>query len=504
LRPATAARDGKFERPLSFKMTDPLQLSLVMMIKRRWVRVITGLGLVIGSGVTSIAVSSSDPAGAATAPLGAGGEYHALAPQRVLDTRSGINDPAPPGAKALIPGVGQAFEVQLLGQGGLLPVAASAQVLAVAVNITVVGPTEQGYLRVFGKGAAEGDSSLVNFQAGQDVPNMAIVRPGTEGKIVIRLVSEGAAGTAHVLIDVFGWFSTSNPAAPAGARLIPVGPGRIYDSRNPLFGPDPVTAAEVVTVKIRGADSLNPVATDIVPDLPAVVGALVNVTGVNNRSGSQPTFVSVVPETPIPGQWPTTSNLNLRAGQIKPNLVLVPVGADGAIRLFNERGSVDLVVDIVGYLVNGGDPTKAAGRVVPLTSPFRVLDTRQPAFGSAPLAPGRAEDWSFNDFVHDVKINDVPVGNQSALIGNFTATGLQRPGDWFTPVDTFMTAFPTPASSGAPPEASNLNLVENASVPNMALFKYGGDATDPYRVRVYNYNGFVHYLVDVSAVVLAD
>jgi hypothetical protein len=70
-----------------------------------------------------------------------------------------------------------------------------------------------------------------------------------------------------------------------------------------------------------------------------------------------------------------------------------------------------------------------------------------------------------------------------------------------------MTAFPTPAGASAPPpEASNLNLVENESVPNMALLKYGpvGDATDPHRVRVYNYNGFVHYLVDVSAVVLAD
>ena len=68
-----------------------------------------------------------------------------------------------------------------------------------------------------------------------------------------------------------------------------------------------------------------------------------------------------------------------------------------------------------------------------------------------------------------------------------------------------MTAFPTPAgASGAPPEASNLNLVENESVPNMALLKYGDDAANPYRVRIYNYNGFVHYLVDVSAVVLAD
>lgn len=487
-------------------MTDPLQLSPVVTINRRWVRVVSALGLVIGSAATSIALTSSGSGRASAAgALGAGGEYHALAPARVLDTRSGINDPTAPGAKALIPGAGQAFEVQLLGQGGLPALAAAGDVLAVAVNVTVVSPTDQGYLRVFGKGAPEGDSSLVNFKAGQNVPNMAIVRPGTDGKIVVRLISEGAAGSAHVLIDVFGWFSTSSPTATRGARLMPVGPGRIFDSRNPLFGAKPVGPLQVVAVPIRGADSLNPAVTDIVPNSPNVVGALVNVTGVNNRSDSQPTFVSVVPETPAAGQWPTTSNLNLRPGQIKPNLVIVPVGADGSIRLFNESGSVDLVVDVVGYLVNGAADTTAAGRVVPLTSPFRVLDTRQPAFGSVALAPGKAEDWSFQKFVNDVSIGGVPVGKQSALIGNFTATGLERPADWFTPVDTFMTAFPTPVGAAtAPPEASNLNLVENASVPNMALFKYGGDAADPYRVRVYNYNGFVHYLVDVSAVVLAD
>ena len=488
-------------------MTDPLQLPRVMSIKRRWVRVVSALGLVVGSAATSIAVSSPDSGRAlAAAALGSGGEYHALAPQRVLDTRSGINDPVTPGPKALVPGTGQAFEVQLLGQGGLPAVGAAADVLAVAVNITVVNPNQQGYLRVFGKGATEGDSSLVNFQAGQNVPNMAIVRPGADGKIVIRLISEGTVGTADVLIDVFGWFSTSGHAN-RGARLIPVGPGRIYDSRNPTFGADPVTALEVVSVPIRGADSLNPAVNDIVPNSTNVVGALVNVTGVNNRGDSQATFVSVVPESPAAGQWPTTSNLNLRAGQIKPNLVLVPVGADGSIRLFNERGSVDLVVDIVGYLVNGMPADTAAGRVVPLTSPFRVLDTRQAAFGSASLAPGKAEDWSFHDFVNDVRIGGEWVGNQSALIGNFTATALERPAEYFTPVDTFMTAFPTPAGASAPPpEASNLNLVENESVPNMALLKYGpvGDATDPHRVRVYNYNGFVHYLVDVSAVVLAD
>ena len=39
---------------------------------------------------------------------------------------------------------------------------------------------------------------------------------------------------AQVLIDVFGWFSTSAEGSGAdnGARLIPVNPGRIVDTRD--------------------------------------------------------------------------------------------------------------------------------------------------------------------------------------------------------------------------------------------------------------------------------
>ena len=110
--------------------------------------------------------------------------------------------------------------------------------------------------------------------------------------------------------------------------------------------------------------------------------------------------------------------------------MIVPVGADGAIRLFNESGSVDLVVDVVGYLVNGAADTTAAGRVVPLTSPFRVFDTRQPAFGSVAARAGQGRGLELPDFANDVSIGGVPVGKQSALIGNFTATGLERPADW--------------------------------------------------------------------------
>ena len=52
---------------------------------------------------------------------------------------------------------------------------------------------------------------------------------------------------------------------------------------------------------------------------------------------------------------PTASNLNFVAGQTIPNLVVVPVGADGSIRLFNgSGGAVDLIADVAGYYLIGG------------------------------------------------------------------------------------------------------------------------------------------------------
>ncbi|HYN73258.1 MAG TPA: hypothetical protein VES60_12220, partial [Nakamurella sp.] len=53
---------------------------------------------------------------------------------------------------------------------------------------------------------------------------------------------------------------------------------------------------------------------------------------------------------------PTTSNLNFVAGQTIPNLVVVPVGANGGIRLFDgSGGTVHLIADIAGYYLAGPD-----------------------------------------------------------------------------------------------------------------------------------------------------
>lgn len=434
----------------------------------------------------------------------AGGEYHSLTPARIFDTRTKpgvtpINDVAPLGAKPLSPS-NPTFDIQLLGEGGVP--AEALDVLAVAVSITVVGPTKNGYLGAYATGSPS-VNSVLNFRTGQTMPNLAIVRPGTNGKLTIVLNGD-AVGTADVLIDVFGWWSTSTYAKTGtvddgderGARLeLPLtgSPGRIVDTRSPS---NPLTAGTQRDVTIRGA-VIKGTGTVIVEDTTDVIGVLVNVTAVSPTSFG---YVSVVPETPVSA--PATSNLNLAPGQTKANLVLVPVGADGKIHLYNSSGTTHLLVDVMGVLRMNRPESTRAGRVVPLTSPYRVLDTRQPAFGNVPLGPGQAEDWSFANFAASVNVGGVSVGNQSALLGNLTNAKLTRqyPSVGVTP--SYLTVCPgtCPLSGGGTPTYSNLNTVEYGPVPNLALVPYGANNT----VRIFNERGYAHYILDVSAVVLAD
>jgi hypothetical protein len=43
------------------------------------------------------------------------------------------------------------------------------------------------------------------------------------------------------------------------------------------------------------------------------------------------------------------SDLNVLRGVIATNLVVITVGSDGTINLFNDVGSLNLIVDILGY-----------------------------------------------------------------------------------------------------------------------------------------------------------
>jgi hypothetical protein len=457
-------------------------------IKRRGIlasALMLGATLMVSTGVGPFAPQ------AAFAALGAGGEYQPVTPSRVLDTRQ--PNSVPSGLRGF--GTSNGFDVKIAGATPLTGGAAvvpAANVLAVVANITVTGTSAPGYLTAFPSGGSLPNASNVNFNAGENVPNLAILRPGAGGSVRFVLTSSnGQPATGHVIVDIVGWFSTS--ASPTrGSRLVSLGPGRILDSRSNVARSGPLGATQSFRLQIRGADAVGPVRADYIPDSPSVSAVVLNITATAPTSD---TFIAVQPGD-FSG-FPSTSSLNLSAGQTKANLVIVPVGVDGGIRLFNERGSVQLIADVVGYFKSGVNDETRAGRVVPLDAPFRAADTRDPALGGpAKLGSGQAEDWDFGQFVQGVKVGGVWIGEQDTLLANLTATDLSFPYQTARS-DTFLTLYPGGTTL---PDSSNLNLLPGRAVPNLSVLRL----SDANKLTVYNDNGFVHYIIDVAAVVLQD
>lgn len=50
---------------------------------------------------------------------------------------------------------------------------------------------------------------------------------------------------------------------------------------------------------------------------------------------------------------PNASNLCHNAGQVVPNLVVAKVGAGGAVSIFNDAGSTDVIADVAGWFDAG-------------------------------------------------------------------------------------------------------------------------------------------------------
>jgi hypothetical protein len=440
---------------------------------------------VMASAFTVLTGPSPSSAQIAPSELGAAGEMHVIAPQRIVDTRLGTGVAAGSRPVRL---AGRSFDARVLGVGDVP--ARSDQVLAVLANITVTDATVPGYVTASPCCGDPVTASNINFSTGRTVANMAVIRPGDDGRARFTLAGP-SQGTAHVIVDLFGWVSSvEHPTR--GARLVPVTPGRLFDSRRAeALGPRTWRRINVRGANVVDADG-KVVVRGIVPASTTVTAVMLNVTGINERTGATGTWMSLVPER-VRGA-PSTSNLNLSAGQVRGNLVVVPIGPDGRIFLYNDASTVDAVIDVVGYFQTGAPVATRAGRLQPMAEPFRVFDTRQPEFGSSRLGANQAEPWDFAPVVASTTVDGLPIGRVSALLGNLTATGFERQRGG--PATTYLTMYPGPRL----PESSNINLGPGEDVANLALAPLASDLT----LRVYNAAGSVHYLYDLSAMVLAD
>ena len=134
--------------------------------------------------------------------------FVAVGPTRIADTRFnvGITGKLSSGAPKLLQVTGS-VPIAPSGSATVVPAGASS----VALNVTAVGPTRDGFVSVR-PGTATGTptTSNLNFPAGATVPNaVTVVLPiggPTDGEIQIYFRGSGNSGTVDIIVDVVGYF----------------------------------------------------------------------------------------------------------------------------------------------------------------------------------------------------------------------------------------------------------------------------------------------------------
>jgi hypothetical protein len=206
--------------------------------------------------------------------------------------------------------------------------------------------------------------------------------------------------------------------------------------------------------------------------LTGVSAVVVNVTITNN---TQDGFLTVWPAGTT---QPVISNLNFTPMQTVPNLVTVGLGAGGEVSIYNKRGTVDVIVDVVGYYKSADAEFDAdPGSRFHGVTPSRYFDTRD-GHGGVPVGP-LAPDTTMSFAVTGT--NSVP-SDATAVVMNVTAVNAST--------SSFLTVYPDDVER---PTASNLNFTAPDPIPNLVVVRVPTDGM----VDFYNRRGFVDVVADV-------
>jgi PKD domain/Right handed beta helix region len=308
--------------------------------------------------------------------------YTPVTPTRILDTRKGLGV-----IKGKVAPVAPDSVLQLHVDGvGGIP---ATGVDAVALNLTAVDGTRNGYITAFSNDASGLPKvSNLNFSAGQTVANTVIVAVAPDGIVnlitatpdnggsttsatgisnlnyfvgktisneaMVRTGSDGVFdltnsgnGSVDVIVDLSGYFTPG-----AGAAFQPIDPTRYLDTRS---GVGQIVGG--ATPKTVASDGIVGLETDVPcpgwpgnctfagpMDTPVAVAA--NVTVVQPTANGYLTVYPYGASTP-----PLASALDFSTGQTVANAVTVGVDQNQyAFDMYNgSKGGIQLVADIFGY-----------------------------------------------------------------------------------------------------------------------------------------------------------
>ncbi len=284
------------------------------------------------------------------------GEFHAIAPLRVCDSRA--RQPANGcnlghSADNRI-GPGQVLTVNVTGlpsgvSGSPASIPTDGSAGAVVLNLTAVAGTQATWLSVFptkSNGTCSTSvpaSSTINVSAGGAEANRVMVPlgPSHSGGPSTDVCVYNAAGSINVVVDASGWFGSTTGSPPTGAQYQAIGPTRICDTRNGTGTPcsgHQLTSGGTLLVAVAGVGGI--------PGSGAVA-IIANLTAVG---GSRPTLLTLYPADVSPK--PNASDLNVNPGVALPNLVAVGLASGahvGDLNLFNAMGSINAALDVDGW-----------------------------------------------------------------------------------------------------------------------------------------------------------
>ena len=330
----------------------------------------------------------------------------------------------------------------------------SVGVAAVAVAVSVVAPTANGYVTVWPSGSAMPLATAVNFVAGQTKTNLVKVPVDASGAISVF----NFAGTTGITTDVVGFFVDESGTFTHHQSFQSVTPVRVLDTR-----PTPVTGGGSVDAVVVGGST----------GVPATASAVeIHVEAVNPSAAGYLTVWATGSTRAV------VSNVLFGKGQTIVTSAIAPVGAGGKISIFTNVPT-DVVVDICGYY-----DADAAGKFHAINT-TRLFDTRSP--GGTKFMQGQTRSIpvagvTVQTGTPPVSVTPVPV-EATAVVFAATAVNNSAP--------SFLTFWP--GNQGQPLAAMLLPNAPWQLTDNLIVSGIGSGG-----IKAYNHGGTTDVVIDVN------
>jgi hypothetical protein len=355
-----------------------------------------------------------------------GGSLHPIVPVRMVDTRynTAANTKGRIAAQSEI-----VFKVT--GAAGI----PATGVEGISVNVTVVQPAAAGVVTIYPYGGQIVPATAnVDFAAHATTAGLVVTPVDSQGRIAIYNKSNGPV---DLIADVSGWFAQPLGSLDAQGRYNPVAPLRLADTRKT----GRMKPGQTLSVQVAGMG-----------DIPktGVGAAVLNVTVVNPSSAA---WLALYPGG---GTLPHVSTNAFQKGETRAGRVIVGVGSDGKVNVYNSPyESTDVVVDVVGWFTSEASAT-GGSTFVPLPTSVRMTATQTGGATWGSLS-SRAVQIAGVDGIPGMAASIHPTG----IVANLHVTAPTLGG--------YLVTYPLAVR----PVASDLNFVSGEAVQNLSIAKLG-------------------------------